>query len=172
MKTMDATFQLNLDSETVDRCDPVEPLCLTPSDTVEYAFRQMKDHNRGAVLVCDQQVVIGIFTERDALKLMAAGASFDVPLQKSMTANPVVLRARDTVGKAITLMRRAVTAVCRSWTTWVDRRECLRCRGSCTTWSNIFLPRFTIFRLYPTIRSSSAKAPRSDGLHDPLPALW
>ena len=101
---MDATFQLNLDSETVDRCDPVEPLCLTPSDTVGDAFRQMKDHNRGAVLVCDQQVVIGIFTERDALKLMAAGASFDIPLQQSMTANPVVLRARDTVGKAITLM--------------------------------------------------------------------
>jgi CBS domain-containing protein len=101
---MDATFQLNLDSETLDRCDLVEPLCLTPTDTVGDAFRQMKDHNRGAVLVCDQQVVIGIFTERDALKLMAAGASFDGPLQQSMTANPVVLRARDTVGKAITLM--------------------------------------------------------------------
>ena len=93
MRTMDATFQLNLDSDTVDRCDPVEPLCLTPTDTVADAFRQMKDHNRGAVLVCDQQVVIGIFTERDALKMMAAGASFDVPLQQSMTPNPVVLHS-------------------------------------------------------------------------------
>ena len=101
---MDATFQLNLNSETVDRCDPVEPLCLTPTDTAGDAFRQMKDHNRGAVLVCDQQIVIGIFTERDALKMMASGASFDVPLQQSMTPNPVVLHARDTVGKAITLM--------------------------------------------------------------------
>ena len=94
MRTMDANFQLNLDSETVDRCDLAEPLCLTSTDTVGDAFRQMKDHNRGAVLVCDQQIVIGIFTERDVLKMMASGASFDVPLQQSMTPNPVVLCSR------------------------------------------------------------------------------
>ena len=97
-------FQLNPDSETVDRCDPVEPLCIAPTDTAREALRQMKEHNRGAVLICHEQLVIGIFTERDALKMMAAGASFDVPIQQLMTPDPVVLRARDTVGKAITLM--------------------------------------------------------------------
>jgi CBS domain-containing protein len=101
---MDVNFQLNLSSETVDRCDLVKPLCLAPIDTVAEALRQMKDHNCGAVLVCDQQLVIGIFTERDALKMMAARTTFDVPLQQFMTPDPVVLRARDTVGKAITLM--------------------------------------------------------------------
>ena len=64
----------------------------------------MQERNRGAVLVCHEQLVIGIFTERDALKMMAAGASFDVPLRQFMTPDPVVLRAHDTVGKAINLM--------------------------------------------------------------------
>jgi CBS domain-containing protein len=64
----------------------------------------MKEHNRGAVLVCDKQAVIGIFTERDALKMMAAGDSFDVPLRQVMTGDPVVLRTGDMVGKAIALM--------------------------------------------------------------------
>lgn len=97
-------FQLNLNTETVDQCHPAEPLCLAPSASVGEALRQMKEHNRGTVLVCHDQIVIGIFTERDALKMMAAGASFDVPLQQFMTRDPVVLRPRDTVGKAISMM--------------------------------------------------------------------
>jgi len=97
-------FQLNLNTETVDQCHPAEPLCLAPAASVREALRQMKELNRGTVLVCQDQIVIGIFTERDALKMMAAGASFDVPLQQFMTPDPVVLGARDTVGKAITMM--------------------------------------------------------------------
>jgi CBS domain-containing protein len=98
------SFQLNLNTETVDQCHPAEPLCLAPTASVAEALEQMKEHNRGAVLVCLNQIVIGIFTERDALKMMAAGAGFDVPLERYMTPDPVVLRARDVVGKAITMM--------------------------------------------------------------------
>jgi CBS domain-containing protein len=101
---MEMDFQLNLNSETVDHCHPAEPLCLAPSESVGEALRRMKVSNCGAALVCRDQVVIGIFTERDALKMMAAGASFDVPLERCMTSGPVVLHARDRVGKAITMM--------------------------------------------------------------------
>ncbi|MBI3838207.1 MAG: CBS domain-containing protein [Planctomycetia bacterium] len=97
-------FQLNLNTETVDQCYPTEPFCLAPTTIVAEALRQMKEHNRGAVLVCHDQIVIGIFTERDALKMMAAGATFDVPLQQFMTPDPIVLRAGDRVGKAIAMM--------------------------------------------------------------------
>jgi CBS domain-containing protein len=98
------SFRLNLDTESVAQCHPAKVLCLAPTASVAEALRQMKEHNRGAVLVCHDQMVVGIFTERDALAMMAAGASFDVQLAQSMTPNPVVLHAGDTVGKAITMM--------------------------------------------------------------------
>lgn len=98
------SFHLNLDTETVDQCHPAEPLCLAPADSGADAMRQMKAHNRGAVLVCQDRAVVGIFTERDALRMMAAGKSFDVPLSECMTSDPVVLRPDEVVGKAISLM--------------------------------------------------------------------
>jgi CBS domain-containing protein len=98
------SFQLNLNTETVAECQPAEPLCLAPTDSAVVALAKMQEQNRGAVLVCDKLAVVGIFTERDALKMMAAGDDFDVPLRQVMTGNPVVLRTGDLVGKAISLM--------------------------------------------------------------------
>ena len=98
------SFQLNLDLETVDHCHPDEPLCLAPGDTAREALKQMMKQNRGALLVCHAGAVVGIFTERDALRMMAGGESFDVRLEKVMTADPIVLHARDKVGKAISMM--------------------------------------------------------------------
>ena len=98
------SFQLNLNTETVDQCFPAEPLCLAPSVSMREALRQMREHNRGVVLVCESARIIGIFTERDALKMMAARASLDAPLRQFMTPDPVVLRATDMVGRAIAMM--------------------------------------------------------------------
>jgi CBS domain-containing protein len=98
------SFELNLNIATVDHCHPVEPLCLAPSDSVADALAQMRERKRGAVLVCQDERVVGIFTERDALRMMAAGANFDAPLQEHMTPDPVVLRPGDKVGRAISLM--------------------------------------------------------------------
>ena len=47
---------------------------------------------------------MGIFTERDALRRMAAATGFDAPLAQFMTSSPVALDTGDTVGRAITLM--------------------------------------------------------------------
>src|SRR5262245_49901565 len=98
------TLQLNLNTETVDQCYPAEPLCLAPTVSLREALREMTAHNRGAVLVCVDGAVIGIFTERDALRAIAAVDDFDAPLQEFMTADPVVLRASDRVGRAIAMM--------------------------------------------------------------------
>lgn len=98
------SFHLNLNTETVSQCEPAPPRCLEPAASVREALALMQKHNSGAVLVCRNERVVGIFTERDALKMMAAGANFDEPLEKSMTRDPVVLSANDIVAKAITLM--------------------------------------------------------------------
>jgi predicted transcriptional regulator len=99
-------FKLNLDTETVQECHPLSPLCLAPTDTAAEAIQLMKAQSRGAVLVCHQERIEGIFTERDSLRMMAAGANFDQPLAECMTPDPVILRASDKVGKAISLMAR------------------------------------------------------------------
>lgn len=93
-----------LDAETVDQCHPVSCLCLEPSVSVAKALEQMQSQNRGMVLVCEHHKVVGIFTERDALKMMAAAADFGQPISQHMTPRPLLLKADDTVGRAITLM--------------------------------------------------------------------
>lgn len=99
-------FQLNLSSETVDRSYPSEPLCLSPQVTVREAMEQMNDRNEAAVLICEDGVLKGIFTERDALKRMAAGDGCEVPLSEVMTSGPASLLIGDKVGAAIAKLSR------------------------------------------------------------------
>ena len=99
-------FQLHLHVETVGQCHSDEPLCLSPEDSVGDALRAMKEHNQAAVLICQDQLLVGIFTERDALRMMADGAKFDVRLDQVMTRNPGTVSARETVGRAIAFMSR------------------------------------------------------------------
>src|SRR5262245_47181522 len=73
-------FQLNLRSETVEQSFLVEPLCLSLEISLRKALEKMREENEAAVLICRDGKLVGIFTERDALKMMANGASFDVPL--------------------------------------------------------------------------------------------
>lgn len=99
-------FQLNFQTDTIDQCQPAAPLCLAATVTVRDALRTMQERNRGAALICREQVIVGIFTERDALKIIAAGAGFDQPLEQVMTRNPKALLAGDSVGEAIAAMTR------------------------------------------------------------------
>src|SRR3954453_14755528 len=51
----------------------VPPLTCSPHDTVADACRRMCERNVGSVLVCEDTALIGILTERDVLRLVAAG---------------------------------------------------------------------------------------------------
>ena len=97
-------FQLNLNSETVEHVASPEPVCVDCELSTRDVLRRMQDQRRGAVLVCRDDKLVGIFTERDALKLMASGANLDVPIDQAMTAEPETLSDSDTVGHAISRM--------------------------------------------------------------------
>ena len=97
-------FQLNLSSETIEHAFLLDPLCASPESSVREVLGAMATGNRAAVLVCRDERLVGIFTERDALKMMAGGANFDVSLNDVMTRNPVVLSRQDSVGTAIARM--------------------------------------------------------------------
>ena len=96
--------QLNLSLETVESIYATDPLVVGPDATVRDVFQQMKAKKRGAALVCDGEALLGIFTERDALKLMADGVDLEARISDVMTKDPVVMGLNDTVGKAIAKM--------------------------------------------------------------------
>ncbi|MEX2174179.1 MAG: CBS domain-containing protein [Pirellulaceae bacterium] len=97
-------FQLHLDTETVEHCYPAKPVCAAPDDPVRAVLRLLKESRTGAAMVCIDGRLLGIFTERDALKLLAGGADLNAPVASVMIKNPVTLRPGDTVGHAIGLM--------------------------------------------------------------------
>lgn len=112
-------FQLNLDAETVEQAYPREPNCVDPTTTVREVLALMKEKKAGSILVCDSRQegrLVGVFTERDALRLMAAGfpgaasnghgesAGLEAPIEQVMTPHPTTLAKSDSVAKAITMM--------------------------------------------------------------------
>ena len=97
-------FQLRLDAESVEHAFPSDSLTVDPHTTVREVFLLLKDSNAGHVLVGQTDQIQGIFTERDALKLMAGGADLQIPVADVMSRDPVTLHIDDTVGKAITSM--------------------------------------------------------------------
>ncbi len=99
-------FQLNLQTETVDHAGIADSINLEPTTTVREAFHRLRGAKTGAVLIWSKGQLAGIFTERDALRLMAAKSDLDVPLENHMARNPVTLSTADTVGAAITKMAR------------------------------------------------------------------
>ena len=102
MRTLD--IQLNLTSETVQQAAVVEPLAVEPNTPIRDVLTLLKERGIGSTLICQEGVLKGIFTERDALRVMAAGSDLDASIESVMTADPVTLRPTDTMAKAIKTM--------------------------------------------------------------------
>jgi CBS domain-containing protein len=84
-----------------------KPLTLPPTATVQEACKQMHRRKVGAVLVVDKkQGLVGIFTGRDAVRVLAQGKSVDpMPLRQVMTRKPATLPPRHTAIDAMRIMR-------------------------------------------------------------------
>jgi CBS domain-containing protein len=70
-----------------------KPLVLAGDETVRVACRCMRDRWSGSTLVVDgRQRLTGIFTGRDAVRLLARGKNTgSTPLTKAMTCNPITI---------------------------------------------------------------------------------
>jgi CBS domain-containing protein len=68
-------------------------VALAERETVQEACRYMWERRTGSVLVLDdQQRLMGIFTGRDAVRLLAEGKNAEVTtLGQAMTPNPITL---------------------------------------------------------------------------------
>lgn len=77
----------------------------TPEETVRDAAIGMAAHHCGAVLVCRDDTLVGIFTERDLIsRVVAMGRELDTPLVEVMTANPDIIAAEAPITTAIRQM--------------------------------------------------------------------
>jgi len=97
-------FQLHLETETVEHCYPAKACCASPDDSIRSVLRNMRQARTGAAMICEGERLVGIFTERDALRLLSDGSSLDRAVSTAMVRDPVTLRINDTVGHAIALM--------------------------------------------------------------------
>ena len=77
-----------------------------PQASVDDAVRLMKEAHVGAVLIVEQERLIGIFTERDAVYRVLAARRDPLltPLAEVMTRDPVVVAPEETFGYALLLM--------------------------------------------------------------------
>ena len=81
-------------------------LTAPPETTVSEAARLMADQNVGAVMVVDQERLVGIFTERDAVfRVIARDLDTQTtPLDEVMTTAPLTVDPDKTFGFALLMM--------------------------------------------------------------------
>lgn len=79
-------------------------LIVAPAATIGSAAGEMAARNVGTVLVVDDGRLVGILTERDVLRAVAAGWDESEPVSARMTPNPETAESTDTTEHAATLM--------------------------------------------------------------------
>jgi len=78
---------------------------VSPDDAVSVAIARMLEENVGSVAVCEGERLVGIFTERDVLRLAGEGPDFDeVRVGDVMTTQLVTLSPDDDILDAARLM--------------------------------------------------------------------
>jgi CBS domain-containing protein len=66
-----------------------------PGGSVREAARRMSEAGIGSVAVCEGSRLVGILTERDVLRLVAAGADLDRVLVRDAMTTPVLTASPD-----------------------------------------------------------------------------
>jgi CBS domain-containing protein len=95
----------NLKIESVSRLQPTPPLQVAPTQTVAEAVELLRRQEVGCLLVCENERLVGIFTERDLLRrILALGKPLTLPLAECMTPAPVAVHSKDSIGSAVRKM--------------------------------------------------------------------
>jgi CBS domain-containing protein len=78
-----------------------------PQITVKKAIELMQEEKSGYIVLAKNGKLAGIFTETDvARKILEQDVDWSTPVSEFMTQNPEVLTPKDSVGKAISMMKR------------------------------------------------------------------
>jgi len=97
-------IELNLMTESVEQAGPIKPLCVEPATPIRAVLLLLRERHRQSVMVCREGQLVGVFTERDALRVMARNADLSAPVESVMTPNPVTVRSGEKIGTAVQRM--------------------------------------------------------------------
>jgi CBS domain-containing protein len=98
---------VGLDSNSMAVADVMafRVVTVSPDDTVQVAIGRMLEENVGSVAVCEGERLVGIFTERDVLRLAGEGPDFAaIRVADVMTRQLVTLSPDDDILGAARLM--------------------------------------------------------------------
>jgi CBS domain-containing protein len=83
----------------------IRVVSVSPQATVQEAIARMLEEGIGAVAVCDGPLLVGIFTERDVLRVAGEGPLFsEIALDVVMTKRPITCAPEDDLIGAAQLM--------------------------------------------------------------------
>jgi CBS domain-containing protein len=75
-----------------------------PDDSLEQAARKMWEQQTGSLLVLEGQELLGIITERDLLKAVAAGTPLDTPVSEVMSKDLITVAPTTSLREAAAVM--------------------------------------------------------------------
>jgi CBS domain-containing protein len=83
-------------------------ILVAPTDTVFRALQLMAEHNTGAVMICEGDRILGIFTERDYCRkiILMGRSSLNTPIQDIMTKKMITVKPDQTLEECMELMAR------------------------------------------------------------------
>jgi len=93
-----------LTTSRVGQLAPKAVPVLREDQTISEAVCAMRAHSHGSAMVCREGKLVGIFTERDLMKHLAAGKTLDQPVVSVMTAGPRTVALDDALMTVIQLM--------------------------------------------------------------------
>ncbi len=74
---------------------------LRTTNTIADAAVEMWNQSHGSVVICTDERLVGIFTERDLLRTIGENRSMETPLSEVMTAGPQTVASSDSLFDAI-----------------------------------------------------------------------
>lgn len=91
----------------IEKLDLKSPSTVGPTATLAEAYRILDLNRTGAVLVCEGDRVLGIFTDRDILYQTALGeVPPETPISELMSSEVVTVEPNRTIAEAIAAMNR------------------------------------------------------------------
>ena len=92
-------LQKRLMEDTIADLKPKPAVTVAPGAPVEEAVRLLKNKSVGCVLVVDEELVVGILSERDVLYKLGGmeGSAGSAKISEVMTPNPVTMEAEESI---------------------------------------------------------------------------